>query len=417
MPVMDGHEAIRRIRAMAGGKEPKIIAVTASAMDENRQELMEIGADDFISKPFREAELFQKIHAHVGVEYVYAEHPAAAAQEEAAELTPESLAGWPQDLIDPMREAVITADLDQLLARIQEVEARDPRIAQGLRRLAEGFQYQKLLDLFSTEGVPLNPEKPEQWRRATRQHPGRGRHPRQSPGAGRHAQGPRVQGPPRSQRQAGAAGGAARSPGPDPAGHQHAGDERLRGVRTPQSRRHAQGDSRHLHQRPHRAAGQGEGVRHRRGGLPHQAVSDGRTARPRRDAPEAPPPADRVGGDQRATGEGQRPDVPRPEGGGEDPGDVPAPRGAPRPGHGVRLGLPALRRAGRRRPERHPARRRQGRAVRPGRQRPRRRVGPPVGDAEPPPLAAVGPVLDPDPGAETSGIGSTSRRPPRSPTA
>ena len=153
MPVMDGHEAIRRIRAMAGGEDPKIIAVTASAMDENRQELMEIGADDFISKPFREAELFQKIHAHVGVEYVYAEQPAAAAQEEAAELTPESLAGWPQDLIDPMREAVITADLDQLLAKIQEVEARDPRIAQGLRRLAEGFQYQKLLDLFSTEGL------------------------------------------------------------------------------------------------------------------------------------------------------------------------------------------------------------------------------------------------------------------------
>ena len=153
MPVMDGHEAIRRIRAMAGGEDPKIIAVTASAMDDNRQELMEIGADDFIGKPFREAELFQKIHAHVGVEYVYAEDPAAAAQEEAAELTPESLAGWPQDLIDPMREAVITADLDQLLARIQEVEARDPRIAQGLRRLAEGFQYQKLLDLFSTGGV------------------------------------------------------------------------------------------------------------------------------------------------------------------------------------------------------------------------------------------------------------------------
>ncbi len=150
MPVMDGHEAIRRIRAMAGGEDTKIIAVTASAMDDNRQELMGIGADDFIGKPFREAELFQKIHAHVGVEYLYAEDPTAAAQEEAAELTPESLAGWPQDLIDPMREAVITADLDELLARIQEVEARDPRIAQGLRRLAEGFQYQKLLDLFST---------------------------------------------------------------------------------------------------------------------------------------------------------------------------------------------------------------------------------------------------------------------------
>jgi CheY-like chemotaxis protein len=150
MPVMDGHEAIRRIRAMKDGKKPKIIAVTASAMDENRQELLEIGADDFISKPFREAELFQKIHAQTKVEYVYAQEPSAGPQEEAAELTPESLAGWPPDLIDPMREAVITADLDQLLARIQALEARDPRIAQGLRRLAEGFQYQKLLDLFST---------------------------------------------------------------------------------------------------------------------------------------------------------------------------------------------------------------------------------------------------------------------------
>ncbi|MEA2710909.1 MAG: hypothetical protein QOF78_3510 [Phycisphaerales bacterium] len=155
MPVMDGHEAIRRIRAMDGGKDPKIIAVTASAMDDNRQELMEIGADDFIGKPFREAELFQKIHVQTGVTYDYAEPPAAAGVDGAAtELTPESLSGWPPELIAPMREAVIRADLDQLLATIQDVEARDPIVAQGLRRLAEGFQYQKLLDLFSA-GTPI----------------------------------------------------------------------------------------------------------------------------------------------------------------------------------------------------------------------------------------------------------------------
>jgi CheY-like chemotaxis protein len=152
MPVMDGHEAIKRIRSMPASKETKIIAVTASALDENRQDLMAIGADDFISKPFREAELFQKIHHHIGVEYVYADQPDVDSQDDATELTPESLAGWPQDIIDAMREAVITADLDQLLARIQEAEARDPRIAQAMRRLAESFQYQELLDLLSQEG-------------------------------------------------------------------------------------------------------------------------------------------------------------------------------------------------------------------------------------------------------------------------
>ena len=150
MPVMDGHEAIRRIRAMVGGQELKIIAVTASAMDDNRQELMEIGADDFIGKPFRETELFQKIQAHLGVKYLYAEDATAEAQGETVVLTAESLARCPKDLIHSMREAVITADLDQLLTKIKEVEARDPRIAQALRWLAEGFQYQKLLDLLST---------------------------------------------------------------------------------------------------------------------------------------------------------------------------------------------------------------------------------------------------------------------------
>jgi response regulator RpfG family c-di-GMP phosphodiesterase len=141
---------------MAGGEGTKIIAVTASAMVDNRQELMEIGADDFIGKPFREAELFQKIHAHVGVEYLYAEEDAAATHEEVGELTPESLAHLPQDLIHRMREAVIEADLDQLLATIREVEAIDSRTACGLRGMAEQFDYQKLLDLFGSGETPAS---------------------------------------------------------------------------------------------------------------------------------------------------------------------------------------------------------------------------------------------------------------------
>ena len=160
MPVMDGHEAIRKIRAAAGGKDLKIIAVTASALDENRQDLLGIGADDFIGKPFQEAELFRKIQVHLGVEFLYAEDAPAAARAEVAELTPESLARLPQDLIHLMREAVIAADLDQLLAKIQEVGAAAPDIAQGLRCLAEHFEYQKLLGLFGPDVPPSSALRP-----------------------------------------------------------------------------------------------------------------------------------------------------------------------------------------------------------------------------------------------------------------
>jgi PleD family two-component response regulator len=59
-----------------------------------------------------------------------------------------------------MRDAVITADLDQLLARSRRSKPAIPR-RPGLRRLAEGFQYQKLLDLFSTES-PIESRLPKE---------------------------------------------------------------------------------------------------------------------------------------------------------------------------------------------------------------------------------------------------------------
>ena len=58
-----------------------------------------------------------------------------------------------------MREALIRADLDDLLEQIQKVEYRNPRLAQRLRRLGEHFEYEKLLDLLRRGETPLITEK------------------------------------------------------------------------------------------------------------------------------------------------------------------------------------------------------------------------------------------------------------------
>jgi CheY-like chemotaxis protein len=57
MPIMDGYEATRRIKEMPTGAETVIVALTASAFEENRLEALEQGCDDFVCKLFRECEI------------------------------------------------------------------------------------------------------------------------------------------------------------------------------------------------------------------------------------------------------------------------------------------------------------------------------------------------------------------------
>jgi two-component system, chemotaxis family, sensor kinase CheA len=64
MPEMDGYETIRRLRAMPEFNIP-IIALTAKAMKEDREKCMEVGASDYIVKPFNPDQLLSLIRVWV----------------------------------------------------------------------------------------------------------------------------------------------------------------------------------------------------------------------------------------------------------------------------------------------------------------------------------------------------------------
>jgi two-component system, cell cycle response regulator DivK len=63
LPVMDGWEATRRVRANDATRRIPVIALTAHAMSGDREKAMEAGCDDYDTKPVEITRLLDKIAA------------------------------------------------------------------------------------------------------------------------------------------------------------------------------------------------------------------------------------------------------------------------------------------------------------------------------------------------------------------
>ena len=153
MPVMDGFEAIRKIRATPGGRNIPLVAVSASVFSEDRDRVASTGADAFLRKPFTEEEVFGVIAKCLGVEYIYADDPvppppkSAGLQESRAGL-PDRL---PADLLAGLRESAVSLDVDRLNELLPLVARCDAKIAEELRRLIGDYDFENLNDLLKGE--------------------------------------------------------------------------------------------------------------------------------------------------------------------------------------------------------------------------------------------------------------------------
>ena len=67
MPVMDGHETMRKMKENPVTADIPVIAVTAKAMKGDREKSLEAGASDYISKPVNLKELLDKMERLIGV--------------------------------------------------------------------------------------------------------------------------------------------------------------------------------------------------------------------------------------------------------------------------------------------------------------------------------------------------------------
>ncbi len=149
MPVLSGEEATQIIKKSHQGKQTKIVALTASAFEDDRTTFLASGCDDFVRKPFREMEIFDKIALHLGVKYVYEKGDSSLFFEpiEDAHQLLASLALVSDEWLDLLHQAANKARGDQTVALLQKVESSYPQLAQTLNRWVLDFRFDKIADL------------------------------------------------------------------------------------------------------------------------------------------------------------------------------------------------------------------------------------------------------------------------------
>lgn len=143
MPLMDGFQATREIRRRQGaGTRVPVIAMTASAMSEDRQRCLDAGMDDFVTKPVSP----EAIRAALGRAYLVGVAPASAARL-ASPLDHERLAA--------LRQLGSLSTGADLLQRLAELYAQDsPHTLAAIRQAVISHEptdlYQALHKLVGT---------------------------------------------------------------------------------------------------------------------------------------------------------------------------------------------------------------------------------------------------------------------------
>ncbi|WP_024333978.1 ATP-binding protein [Desulfotignum balticum] len=154
MPVMDGYEAIRRLKADETTAHIPVIAITAIMFDEDKKKIFDVGSDNFIGKPFKLEEVFEVLKKVLQLEYVYADNESrdidagkSKTKKEHIQLTAEDMARLPDELILAIQNAVEIGDVQEMEKLRPKIQTIDAGVASKINTLVKRYDYDAILQV------------------------------------------------------------------------------------------------------------------------------------------------------------------------------------------------------------------------------------------------------------------------------
>ncbi len=154
MPGMSGKDIIQAIRTDPARKDLKIIVITASVLDEEKEGVIGLGANAFVRKPFREKEVLDEIGLLFGLEYAYGAggddrtSPVAFSGNDLAA----KISALSAEIISRLRDSIKLGDLDEVSKIAGEISESDAPLADAIMEMADNYRFGALLEILGPIG-------------------------------------------------------------------------------------------------------------------------------------------------------------------------------------------------------------------------------------------------------------------------
>jgi signal transduction histidine kinase/CheY-like chemotaxis protein len=149
MPVMNGYEATMHIKSHLKGQATVIIALTASTLEEEKAVVLSAGCDDFVRKPFAEAEIFEKMTDRIGVRYTYADPnlDSTTESEKTELLTAEALAKMSGEWLIQLSESAALINNQQIAELLSQIPEEHQTLATAIQQQIDEFNFDRIMNL------------------------------------------------------------------------------------------------------------------------------------------------------------------------------------------------------------------------------------------------------------------------------
>ena len=151
LPDLSGIAAIKIIKSSTAHAVPKIIALTASAMETERTEVMALGCDGFMRKPFDLNELLSMMAKQLGVCYTCADTNIEATSSPLMALNVRAFESLSDELLRSLQQSVMEIDLDKIEEVVAQIEAENAQLARAIEHHISNFEYEQILNSLSLD--------------------------------------------------------------------------------------------------------------------------------------------------------------------------------------------------------------------------------------------------------------------------